>query len=213
MSQITFVQEAHLEISHSGYIIDTGEIPSVRIILEENTEIHYTFLGIHPKQHIERNIFIKKWGVFSWNGIIIDDIDATIILESQGDNTRSQLHLLGLAVSNIRISLEWIARVTKPYRKVFTRVDQTNILIGDNAKVRGVPKLEIATEDIEWGHSCKIHRLAGEILFYLESRGLEAKNAETLLLNSEILHHLNTLPAEQKEYFCTEIHKKLREKA
>ena len=72
-----------------------------------------------------------------------------------------------------------------------------------------MPKLEINTDDIEGGHSCRIHRLGGESLFYLTSRGLSEKNAETLLLNSEILRHLKTIEPSERENTCHEIHMRL----
>jgi Fe-S cluster assembly scaffold protein SufB len=121
----------------------------------------------------------------------------------------SHLSLLWLAVTGSNISLSSVARVDKPYRHIVTRVDQTNILIGESARIRWIPKLEIATDDVEGGHSCKIHRLGGEALFYLQARGIDAHQGESLLLNSEILRHLSTLVPEKKEEQCHALHKKL----
>lgn len=115
-------------------------------------------------------------------------------------------------MNNTSISIEAIARVSKPYRHISTRVDQTNILLGTGARVRGVPRLEIATDDIEGGHSCKIHRLGGEALFYLTTRGLSEQSAETLLLNSEILRHIRTIERDKREEICREIHMRLIKK-
>ena len=57
-----------------------------------------------------------------------------------------------------------------------------------------------------------MHRLGGESLFYLTSRGLTHQNAETLLLNSEILRHLRTIEEDQREKVCYEIHMRLIKK-
>ncbi len=115
-------------------------------------------------------------------------------------------------MSNTNISIEGIAKVTAPYHNISTRVDQTNILIGTGARIRGVPRLEIATDDIEGGHSCRIHRLGGEALFYLTTRGLSEQNAETLLLNSEILRHIRTIEQDKREDACRKIHMRLIKK-
>ena len=80
---------------------------------------------------------------------MMDEIDIEIITEICGDSAKSTLDLLALATDDAHISIEGVARVASPYRQVSTRVDQTNILIGTGARVRGVPRLEIATDDIE----------------------------------------------------------------
>ncbi len=58
-----------------------------------------------------------------------------------------------------------------------------------------------------------MHRLGGESLFYLTSRGLTHQHAETLLLNSEILRHLRTLEETRREKVCYEIHMRLNKKS
>jgi len=138
-------------------------------------------------------------------------IAADITTDICGNNVTSTLSILWLASNGSDISACGVAKVDNPFRHISTRVDQTNILIGEGARVRWVPKLEISTDDIEWWHSCKIHRLGGDILFYLESHGLSASNAEALLLNAEILKHLSTLATEEeKREQCYEIHTLLK---
>ena len=122
------------------------------------------------------------------------------------------MNLLAIAYAEAHIHIEGIARVDEAYRNTHTRVDQTNILIGENVRVRGIPRLDIATDDIVGGHSCRIHRLGGDVLFYLESRGLSTDAAEVLLLNSEILRHLGTIPLEAREKYCSQIHKIISQK-
>jgi Fe-S cluster assembly scaffold protein SufB len=80
------------------------------------------------------------------------------------------MKILALSKNQDPIEIEAVAKVEKPYRQVSTRVEQTNILLSDSAVIRAIPRLEIATDDIEGGHACRVHRLSGETLFYLESR-------------------------------------------
>ena len=101
------------------------------------------------KQSFFRHIAIGADTTFTGTGVMMDQVDIEIITEICGDNAISTLDLLALASDDARISVEGVARVASPYRQVSTRVDQTNILIGTGARVRGVPRLEIATDDIE----------------------------------------------------------------
>jgi Fe-S cluster assembly scaffold protein SufB len=208
------ITDANIRINESCHIYDTGTVDIANIVIGEGIQVGYCFVA--PKdsetKKYYRHIAIGARSTFTGTGVIMNEADTEIITEIVWDNTTSTLDLLALATDDARISVEGVARVASPYRQVSTRVDQTNILIGTGARVRGVPRLEIATDDIEWGHSCRMHRLGGESLFYLTSRGLTHQSAETLLLNSEILRHLRTIDEHEREKACEEIHMRLIKK-
>lgn len=205
-----YITKSEEHITEDSYIIDDWKIEKSKIIVDNNIKIDYTII---PKEwEFYRHILLKWKNNFRWNGVIVENSNLTITAEAVWDNTSAMLDILAIATNNSKISVNWIAKVDKPYKKLNMRVDQTNILIGENSVVRGVPRLEIATNDIEWWHSCKIHRLGWDALFYLESHWLNTKNAEIMLLNSEILKRLETLPKETLEDKCSNIHKILFQK-
>ncbi len=209
--QKIFVNASEMHISSDCYLIDNGEIATAHITSEKNIKIHYTHI---PQENCEniRYFSLAESVDFCGNSVISVNGKYIFTTEAIGDGVHSALNILGIASHEAHISAEGIAKVDKPYKQLNMRVDQTNILIGDKSIVRGVPRLEIATDDIEGGHSCKIHRLWGDSLFYLESHGMNAKDAEIFLLNSEILRHLNTLPEEDMEISCSSIHKNILKK-
>lgn len=204
-----FVTDGQMTISEDAHIVDLGTVENATIEIRKDITAHYTILSSTGKKH--RHIKVADNSHFLGKGVIAENSDVTVISEVVGDGVEALLDILAIAKTDANISVEGVVRVAKPYRKINTRVDQVNILIGERSVVRGVPKLEVATNDIEGGHSCKIHRLHGDALFYLESHGLETENAESLLLNSEILKHLDTLPEEMRAEKCEEIQKKLLE--
>lgn len=61
----------------------------------------------------------------------------------------SNLKILALAKDMSSITVEGISKVEKSYHGVTTRVDQTNILLGKNIHIRGVPVLKVAAHDIQ----------------------------------------------------------------
>jgi hypothetical protein len=128
--------------------------PVVPVIARDQA-IQASELSLQPsnnqtiKQSFVRHIAIGADSILTGTGVMIDNIDIEIVTEIRGDSARSTLDLLALATDDARISVEGVAKVASPYRQVSTRVDQTNILIGTGARVRGVPRLEIATDDIE----------------------------------------------------------------
>ncbi len=206
------IDTENIRVQESCYLFDTGSIERVKIDIGEWIEVKYCFVkdaSTLPTQNY-RHICIGKGTNFTWTGLMIDTVHLEIITEICGDDASSTLDLLALATDTTSISIEGVVRVASPYRHILTRVDQTNILIGTGARVRGVPRLEIATDDIEGGHSCRIHRLGGEALFYLTSRGLTEENAETLLLNSEIVRHLRTIQEEQRDQVYSNVQMRLK---
>lgn len=222
--KIIEINSENISITEDAYLYDTGSIEVARVVISKGVHVQYCFVA--PSSHrtavpeteqkwkkYYRHIQIGQDAVFVGTGVMIDTINIEIITEIVWDGARSTLDLLALARDNLAISIEGVARVLSPYRQVWTRVDQTNILIGTGARVRWVPRLEIATDDIEWGHSCRMHRLGWESLFYLTSRGLSHEHAETLLLNSEILRHLRTIEESQREKVCYDIHMRLIKKS
>lgn len=202
-----YITQNETTVSEDSHIVDLGEVENATIFIAENITAKYTII---PSAGIlERHILLQGNNNFLGNGVIVEDTNLTIQAEVVGDKVESLLDILAIATDNSKISVQGEAKVDAPYKKLNIRVDQVNILIGENTNVRGVPRLEIATNDIEGGHSCKIHRLHGDALFYLESHGLDSKEAEVMIINSEILKHLNTLPPEMREESCLSIHKKL----
>ena len=205
------ITNANICINESCHIIDRGDVEHVDISIAEWVEISYAYISPNIKT-AKQSRHIKIWqnSHFTGTGIMMWESDIEIITEICGDHATATLEVLALATDKANISVEGVALVDSPYRHVSTRVDQTNILIGSGTRVRWVPRLEIATEDIEGWHSCKIHRLGGDTIFYLTSRGLTTEHAEALLLNSEILRHLRTIDETEREHICYEIHQYLQ---
>lgn len=199
-----------MTVEKDSFIIDRGEVENAIITIAEGTKARYTLIPGAGK--ITRHIRIHSGADFLGKGIVIENSDVIVVTEPIGDNVSSDLNILAIATTDSKISVEGVAKVAEPYKKIVIRVDQINILIGNDTTIRGVPKLEIETNDIEGGHSCKIHRLGGDALFYLESHGLATREAESMLLDSEILSHLVSVDESMKDSLAEEIRTKLVEK-
>lgn len=180
-------------------IIDSTTEHEKSIQISSWDTLSYCFI-IQENGDYKRQIHIPENSTFDGT-VIVCSKEANIVIDTiiEGDTAKSHLRILALAKDESKLMIRGIATVEKPYRKAVTRVDQTNILLGKNTQVRWIPELKIATDDIEWGHSCKVHRLGGEALFYLQSRWLDTKDAESLLLSGEIQKHLDVISDEIKK--------------
>jgi len=58
------------------------------------------------------------------------------------------------------------------------------LLLTDEAEADNKPELEIYADDVQCGHGATAGALDEDLLFYLKSRGLPEKEAETLLIQA-----------------------------
>jgi Fe-S cluster assembly protein SufD len=94
-------------------------------------------------------------------------------------------------VFNGKIFVQPQAQKTNAYQS------NKNILLSDDASVNTKPQLEIFADDVKCSHGCTVGRLNEEGLFYLQSRGIPAKIAKSLLLHAfaiDVLEHIRPEP-------------------
>ena len=66
-------------------------------------------------------------------------------------------------------------------RSIANQVNK-NLVLSDDAEVDSQPKLEIFTDDVQCTHGAAVGRLDPIAVFYLNSRGLDAQDAQELLI-------------------------------
>ena len=59
-----------------------------------------------------------------------------------------------------------------------------NLLLSDKAKLESQPQLEIYADDVKCSHGSTIGQLDKEALFYMQSRGIPAPRARTMLIRA-----------------------------
>ncbi len=72
--------------------------------------------------------------------------------------------------------------VEKEAQKTNAFQSNNNILLDDKATINSKPQLEIFADDVKCSHGCTIGQLDDDALFYLQSRGVPAKEARALLM-------------------------------
>jgi len=79
-----------------------------------------------------------------------------------------------------------------------TLADQTNrnILLSKYAKVNSKPQLEIYADDVSCSHGSTTGQIDKEALFYLQTRGINRRKAEVLLLGAFITDVIDTIKVE-----------------
>ena len=70
------------------------------------------------------------------------------------------------------------------------------LLLSDKAEMDAKPELEIYADDVKCSHGCAVGDLDDEALFYLRSRGIDAKEARSMLIRAFIEERLTRLSVE-----------------
>lgn len=207
--QLITLSTSTLSLTENTTLFDDGRLPEADIHIARGVEVGYVFVSSENLQ-TKRRFFVSSQNLFTGCGIYIwTDMVSQMSVNIDGTDTKASLSLLALATEGSRIQVDGIGRVEMGSENIILRVDQTNILLGEKTSVQGKPVLEIATDSISGGHSCKVHRISGEALFYLQSHGIDQKSAEWMLLDAEIRRHLSPLNEEQIEEIQREIVGKL----
>ena len=79
-------------------------------------------------------------------------------------------------VFNGKVIVEKEAQKTNAYQQ------NNNVLISDKATINAKPQLEIFADDVKCSHGCTIGQLDNDALFYMQQRGIPAKEGKALLM-------------------------------
>ena len=77
-----------------------------------------------------------------------------------------------------------------------------NLLLSSKAKVDTSPQLKIIADDVKCNHGATISQLSNEEIFYLQSRGINTKQANELLINAFCNDIINNVPIEVNQSAC-----------
>jgi Fe-S cluster assembly protein SufD len=113
-------------------------------------------------------------------------IPIKIKINHAAPRTESLVFLKGVAADSVEITAGVMAHIAKGARAAKTKVVMKMLLVGESAKAKPSPALEIEENEVTAGHAASVGRLDEEQLFYLMSRGLSKKEAEQLLINGFI---------------------------
>ena len=74
--------------------------------------------------------------------------------------------------------------VEKDAQKTLAYQTNRNLLLTDDAKINSKPQLEIYADDVKCSHGATVGQLDEDALFYMQARGINAKEARMLLMNA-----------------------------
>src|SRR5919198_704929 len=110
-------------------------------------------------------------------------IDFQTLQDHFADGTRSDLVIHNALRGRSSSNFTGLIRINHSARQTESSQEQKNILLSDQAKADSDPKLEILNNDvIRCTHGAAVGPIDPELLFYLQSRGLDQATAERLIV-------------------------------
>jgi Fe-S cluster assembly protein SufD len=110
-------------------------------------------------------------------------VDFQTLQEHFGDATRSDLVIHDALRDRSSANFTGLIRINKSAHQTASSQEQKNILLSDAAKADSDPKLEILNNDvIRCTHGAAVGPVDQEMVFYLQSRGLDRLSAEQLIV-------------------------------
>jgi len=109
--------------------------------------------------------------------------DFQTLQEHFGDATRSDLVIHDALRDRSSANFTGLIRIDRSAHQTESSQEQKNILLSDSAKADSDPKLEILNNDvIRCTHGAAVGPVDEEMVFYLQSRGLDRATAEQLIV-------------------------------
>jgi Fe-S cluster assembly protein SufD len=118
-----------------------------------------------------------------------------------GNGTRSDLIIHDALRDRSSANFTGLIRINKPAHQTASSQEQKNILLSDRAKADSDPKLEILNNDVvRCTHGAAVGPVDPEMLFYLQSRGMDRASAEQLIVEGffrSTLEKLGSAPIQE----------------
>ena len=113
-----------------------------------------------------------------------EKVNFRILVHHRAPGCRSTQLVNGIAGGNSSVTFHGTIVVAPDAQKTEAFQENHNILFSDSAKVETRPQLEIYADDVKCSHGATVGRLNEDELFYMRSRGIPRKEAESLQMIS-----------------------------
>ena len=113
-----------------------------------------------------------------------------------GANTRSKIISKGISIGNSTMTYRGLVRMNPGAKNARNYTQCDSLMIGNNSRSNTVPYTDCRNDSAQIEHEATTGRVSDEELYYLATRGLDAEQAASAIVNGFCRSVLNTLPLE-----------------
>lgn len=146
---------------------------------------YYSFLFEQENKKVD---FFLEWNNSKLNASVLlfsennNKIDYNINSKINSNNSEAFIRIISVLWENWNIDLDWIIDIQNWLIWIECELIEENIFLSSNASILAKPQLFVKSRDVKAKHSCKIEKVEKQKKFYIESRWINAKETEKLLL-------------------------------
>ncbi|OGD84094.1 hypothetical protein A2572_03120 [Candidatus Collierbacteria bacterium RIFOXYD1_FULL_40_9] len=113
----------------------------------------------------------------------VGDYEINIVSRHVVGETNCRVDVKGIVSGGARVKVKGTVRIDKGATGSDSFLAMKLLMLDDISMAVAEPELEIENNEVKASHSASVGRIDEEQLFYLESRGVEKKQAEKLIIS------------------------------
>ena len=152
-----------------------------QITSNQHEEIELKKPGKHIIELIGEGAVVTVKGVFQTQDK--DNCLLEVVIHHKAAHTQAETILKGVARDSSFLQLKGKIIIDENCGDTQSFLTERVLLLSDSARAETVPDLEIKTDDVKCSHAASISNIADEHLFYLQSRGIDRKTAEQMIVD------------------------------
>ncbi|OQY02865.1 MAG: Fe-S cluster assembly protein SufD [Bacteroidetes bacterium 4572_117] len=207
-TEIFLEDGAHLSYNiFQGEGVDSTQFNNVKVIQQSNSFFSSsttTLCGMLVRNDL--NVEHKGTNCETdLNGLYLPDreqhFDNTVFVHhAKPHNTSNQLYK-GIIDNKASAVFQGKVLVDKDAQKTLANQSNKNILLTKYAKINSKPQLEIYADDVACSHGSTTGQIDKEALFYIQSRGINRRRAETLLLSAFVKDVIDKIEIDSYKFY------------
>jgi len=176
-----------------------SENTSEKFSLKENE--HLSILAFNSQSDIRVEL-CGEGAAFEYRSLSVfgkdEKTEQKVNVLHKAPNTKSFLFARHILNDNSKAVFNGIVEVGEHCANINSKQLVNSMLLSPNARVVSKPELKIYCDEVECSHGNTCGGLDEENLFYLQSRGMDAKQAEEILLNAFAAEVAKEHPSEEQ---------------
>ncbi len=214
MNKITVEKEEYIELKNNAIDLDInvkklviqvkGKVLINELSIKDNEELDLT-INVEPQSSLVYNRFLihnimnnkitvnqksKSNVIFNYSFVANDKCHLTIDTNLTGDDNETEINVKAVTENDGSATIIGTADA-KEKIKNNDLVESIKVLVLNNEESICIPNLLVATNDVTVNHACTISTIDKDSLFYLESKGLNEKEAIKLIKNGYLIGNLS----------------------
>lgn len=173
-----------------GEGVDSSQFNNVKVIQHANSNFSSSTTTLCGML-VRNDLHVEHKGSYcetDLNGLYLPDREQhfdnkVFVHHAKPHNTSNQLYK-GIIDNKASAVFQGKVMVDRDAQKTLANQSNKNILLTKYAKINSMPQLEIYADDVACSHGSTTGQIDKEALFYLQSRGINRRKAETLLLSA-----------------------------